>query len=81
MDYDNFYSLNIVARHRGRRRPIYLAAWQETVDGNYDYDAFHTLAEAKRWCLAVCGRKRATWVEHKDDGGHAFYWSAVVEQK
>jgi hypothetical protein len=47
-----------------RRRGIWLCNCSEDEHGTEEWDAYGTLAEAKRWCAEWCGVKRLRWTEY-----------------
>jgi hypothetical protein len=73
-------TLTITARWHGRKHPVYLASWKEDVFGQEELDAFHTLADARRWCLSMVGRKDGTWVE-KRHGDRVAFWRCEIEEE
>ena len=69
------YMASIVRRQRG----IWLANWSEDQYGTEEWDAFPTLAEAKRWCVEGCGG-RLEW--RQDEQGRAMHFGErqVIEE-
>ena len=75
------YVVYIIARYHGRVRPVYLATFYDHVDGVEDQDAFHTLADAKRWGLHLLGRKSARWTATVDaETQRTYMWSFGVDR-
>ncbi len=66
--------LIVQARYHGRARAVFLSHSITLLDGEEDWDAWHTLADAKRHLLGLVGRKSARW-EYNDA---AKTWSATV---
>lgn len=49
---------SIIQRGRG----VYLAEAHFDLTGDHEFDAFPTLAKAKRWAAGLIDRKRLDWV-------------------
>jgi hypothetical protein len=56
------------------RRGIWLCHCSEDRDGTEGWDAFGTLAAAKRWCATYCGQQRLSWTEYAPN-----CWEASTE--
>lgn len=67
-DHGQSYSATIIRRHRG----VYLASYTEHVDGIEDFDAYPTLAQAKRWVAQETGLgRRLRWEPDGENIWHA----------
>lgn len=71
-DSTTTYSFSITQRARG----IWLANWSEDRDGEEGWDAFSTLAAAKRWCADKIDRRRLPWEDNSLPG----YWPMFYAQ-
>lgn len=60
--------VTFIATITQRARGVYLASASENRDGLEEWEAFSTVAAAKRWCAKWCGVDRLCWEERRRDG-------------